>query len=72
MATAVGQSQRCVLSGVFTDYARRQAGDVESLAGADILGFILQFHHFPAGRTELTARDEILQQIRFDNPAASQ
>jgi mono/diheme cytochrome c family protein len=39
---------------------------------ADILAFILQFNHFPAGKSELTTKDELLQQIRFDNPPASQ
>jgi mono/diheme cytochrome c family protein len=35
---------------------------------ADILAFILQSNGYPAGKTELSTKAELLQEIRFENP----
>jgi len=37
---------------------------------ADVVAFILWFNKLPAGKTELSTKAEVLQQIRFETPAA--
>ncbi len=35
---------------------------------ADVIAFILWFNKFPSGKTELSTKAEVLQQIRFETP----
>ena len=37
---------------------------------ADVVAFILWFNKLPAGKTELSTKAEVLQQIRFEMPGA--
>ena len=45
-----------------------KAGTLDRQTVADILAFVLLSNEYPAGKTELTTRSELLQLIKFELP----
>lgn len=53
---------------IYTTMPGDAPGTLSRPVVADILAYILQMNGYPAGQNELSTRDEVLAQIKFDLP----